>query len=139
MKHNEPISHIMTTGPVTVHHGDPISKVRRIFQKADIHHLPVVNGDKLIGMVSWTDLMRVSFGDAFDQTDQEVDATLDHTHAIEDIMTPNPVTLDHNSTIREAVSILSEASFHSLPVVDGEKLVGIVTTQDLLRFLHSLY
>ena len=139
MKHNESITKIMTTGPVTVHHGDPISKVRRIFGKAGIHHLPVVNGNELVGMISWTDLMRISFGEAFDQSDEQVDATLDHTHRVEDVMTPDPVTLGIGATIRDAVDVLAEARFHSLPVVDDGRLAGIVTTQDLLRFLRDLY
>ncbi len=139
MKKNEPVTHIMTADPVTVHHGDPISKVRQMFVDHGVHHLPVTNGEQLVGMISWTDLMRVSFGDAFGQNQTAVDAALDHTHTLEDIMNAEPVTLEQNASIRDAADILLNADFHAIPVVDDKKLTGIVTSKDLIRFLRDLY
>ncbi len=139
MRKNEPVTHVMSKEPITIHHGDPISKVREIFQSHAIHHLPVVSGKRLIGMISWTDLMRISFGDAFDQDDKSVDVTLDHTFALEDVMEKKVTTLGPNASIREAADILSRADFHALPIVSNDELVGIVTAKDLIRFLASLY
>ncbi len=139
MKQNVPVSKIMTAEPITVHHGDPISKIRKTFADTGVHHLPVTNGENLVGIVSWTDMMRVSFGDAFGQDAAAEDAVLDHTHRLEDIMEAEPVTIDAGAPIREAAEVLSQAAFHALPVVDGKKLVGIVTTQDLIRYLRDLY
>lgn len=139
MRKNQSISHIMTAAPITVHHGEPISQIRRIFQEHRLHHLPVVNGDELVGMISWTDLMRFSYGDAFGEDTRAVDATLDHTHKLEDLMSTSPVTIDVNAGIRDAAQILADADFHALPVVDGKKLVGIVTSRDLIRFLLDLF
>lgn len=104
-----------------------------------MHHLPVVDGENLVGMISWTDLMRFSYGDAFGEDPRAVDATLDHTHKLEDMMSRDPVTIDANSGIRDAAQILAEADFHALPVVDGKKLVGIVTSRDLIKFLLELF
>ena len=64
---------------------------------------------------------------------------LDHTHTLESIMKADPVTIGSDRPIREAAELLSEVSFHSLPVVDDGKLAGIVTTQDLIRYLRDLY
>ncbi|NNE91604.1 MAG: CBS domain-containing protein [Verrucomicrobiales bacterium] len=139
MRKNESVTHIMTRDPITIHHGDSISKVREIFVNNDIHHLPVVSGRELVGMISWTDLMRVSFGDAFDQDDRSVDVTLDHTFTIEDLMQKEIRTLETDHTIRDAAVALSEAEFHALPVVQGGNLEGIVTSRDLIRFLVTLY
>jgi len=139
MRKNQSISHLMTSAPITVHHGDPISKVRQIFQEHRLHHLPVVDGENLVGLISWTDLMRFSYGDAFGEDDRAVDATLDHTHKLEDLMSRDPVTIGVNSGIRDAAQILSDADFHALPVVDGKKLVGIVTSRDLIKFLLELF
>ena len=139
MRKNEPVTHIMTADPLTVHHGDPISKVRRLFAENSVHHLPVIDGENLVGIVSWTDLMRISFGDAFGQNETAVDATLDHTHKLEDIMNSEPVTIQHNGSIREAAELLGNADFHAIPVVDGKKLTGIVSSRDLIRFLRELY
>ncbi|MEP4077065.1 CBS domain-containing protein [Haloferula sp.] len=128
----------MSRHVITLTHGDPISKVRKTFTDSGVGHLPVVNNGNLAGIVSWTDLMRVSFGDAFGESTAAVDATLDHTLTLEDIMESDPVTLDHTATIREAATILAKADFHSLPVIDGNHLVGIVTSTDLISYLNDL-
>jgi CBS domain-containing protein len=139
MRKNVAITHIMTEDPVTTHEGESISQIRKIFQENDIHHLPVVRGKELVGIISWTDLMRVSFGDAFGQSEESVDMTLDYTITIEELMQKNPRTLTKDHSVRDAAVALSGADFHALPVVSGNELVGIVTTKDLIRFLVSLY
>lgn len=138
MKKNEPVTKVMTSLLTTVHEGDPVSKLRKIFEVSQVHHIPVVSGDKLIGIVSWSDLLRVSFGEFGSQDGKSLDAMLDHTYKLKDVMNANPTTIPVTATIREAAHILGSNSFHSLPVVDGEKLVGIVTSTDLINFLASL-
>lgn len=136
MKRNEPISKIMSTQLVTVHHGEPVSKVRHLIREHGVHHVPVVSGQKLVGMISNSDVLRVSFGDAFNTDERTVDATLDHTLTIEQLMQKNPVSVRENAPIREAAQVLAQGKFHSLPVVsDNEKLVGLVTSTDLIRYL----
>lgn len=129
----------MATDLITVHHGDPISKVRQLFEEHHLHHIPVVSGETLVGILSWTDLMRFSYADAFGEDVRAVDTTLDHTHQIEDLMNPDPVTLDANSGVRDAARILAGGDFHALPIVEGKKLVGMVTTRDLVKFLVDLF
>jgi CBS-domain-containing membrane protein len=104
-----------------------------------VHHIPVVNGDQLIGIISWSDILRVSFGDAFHTDERTVDATLDHTLTLEQVMQKDPVTLAETGTVREAAGILASNSFHALPIVSGSKLVGIVTTTDLIKYLFDLF
>jgi CBS domain-containing protein len=125
----------MSTNVATVHHGDPVSKVRQIVKERGVHHIPVVNGDQLIGIVSFSDILRVSFGDTFNTDERTVDATLDHTLTLEDIMAKSPIFLQESATIREAAEILSQGNFHAVPIVHGTKLVGIVTTTDLIKYL----
>lgn len=135
MKHNEPVSKIMSRHLITVHHGDPISKVRQLIREHGMHHVPVVNGDELVGIVSNSDVLRVSFGDAFNADERAVDATLDHTMTLEQLMSKDVISLTEKSTIREAATILAKGEFHALPVVFGTKLVGMVTSTDLIRYL----
>ena len=136
MKRNEPVSKIMSTNLVTVHHGEPVSKVRQLIREHGVHHVPVVNGQKLVGIVSNADVLRVSFGEAFHTDERTVDATLDHTMTLEELMQKDPVSVRENSPIREAAKILAQGDFHSLPVVsDGQKLVGMVTSTDLINYL----
>ncbi|MBL9116291.1 MAG: CBS domain-containing protein [Verrucomicrobiaceae bacterium] len=135
MKRNEPVTKIMSTQLATVHHGEPVSKVRQIMQERGMHHVPVVSGDQLVGIISYSDILRISFGDAFATDQRTVDATLDHTITLEQIMKKDVTTLTEHSTIREAAEILSKGEFHSLPVVNGGKIVGMVTSTDLIRYL----
>ena len=136
MKRNEPVSKIMSTNLVTVRHGDPILKVRELIREHGIHHIPVVSGQKLVGMISNSDVLRVSFGAAFNTDERAVDATLDHTMTLEQLMQKDPVSVRENAPIREAATVLVKGEFHSLPVVsEGNKLVGLVTSTDLIRYL----
>ncbi len=138
MKKNEPISKIMSTNLTTVHDGQPVSCLRPIFEENSIHHIPVLSGEALIGIVTSTDFMRVSFGEFGNQDGKGLDAILDHTYKMHDLMNKNPVTVPKTATIRDAARLLSSHSFHALPVVDGEKLVGLVTSTDLLQYLAEV-
>ncbi|QEG20562.1 CBS domain-containing protein [Mariniblastus fucicola] len=138
MKKNESISGIMSTELTTVHDGQPVSQLRQIFEEKPIHHVPVVSGEKLIGIVTSNDFMRVSFGEFGNQDGKGLDSILDHTYKMHDIMNQNPVTIPQTATIRDAARLLGSHSFHALPVVDGEKLVGLVTSTDLINFLAEL-
>jgi CBS domain-containing protein len=139
MKQNEPISRIMSTELITVHHGDPISKVRQLMQKTGVHHVPVVSGENLVGIISWSDILNLSFGQAFGTDERTVDAVLDHSITLEQAMKKDPVTLPHDANVRHAAEILAEGGFHSLPVVSGTKLIAIVTSTDLIKYLLSQF
>ncbi|MCO4746133.1 MAG: CBS domain-containing protein [Proteobacteria bacterium] len=131
MKRNVPVSKIMTANPLTVHTKQKLSDVRTLMQDNGFHHVPVVSGKKLVGMLSATDLLRVSY--QFGADDRQTDAVLDHTVTIESLMTQTVTSLNPHSTIRHATELLSEGAYHSLPVVDDGDLVGLVTTTDILR------
>lgn len=141
VKKNESIQNIMVENPITVNLNQKVSEVAAIFADNDIHHLPVVSGEKLIGIISYSDLLKVSFKDSFkNQDERSVFSILDHTKTIKDLMTVNPSTLNINSTIRDAAEKLSNGSIHSLPIVDDDNvLLGIVTSTDLIRFLSDIY
>ena len=135
MKKNEPISKVMSTELVTVHDGQPVSTLRKIFEDNPIHHIPVVSGEKIVGIVTSTDFMRISFGEFGNQSAKGLDAILDHTYKIHDVMVKTPVTIAISSTVRDAAKVLGSGDFHALPVVDEERLVGIVTSTDLINYL----
>lgn len=139
MKQHTPVTRIMSRNVVTVHHGDPVSKVRKTMTEHNIHHIPVVSGDQLIGILSLSDILRVSFGDAFNTDERAVDATLDHTMTLEDLMEKQPVTLSEQASVRDAAAALASGKFHAVPVVNGRKLVGIVTSTDLIQYLLEQY
>lgn len=139
MKRNEPVSHIMSRSLLTVNLAMRPSEVRQAFDQHRIHHLPVVSGDELIGMISVFDLMKVTFGVPGEQDPRALDAMLDHTCTLESFMTRAPVTIQAGETIRRAAELLVDGRYHALPVVEGKKLVGILTSTDLIQYLLDQY
>lgn len=139
MKHRESVQKIMATNPLTVHEKQSVSEVHQLMVDKKIHHVPVVNGTTLIGLISATDLMRVSYGDVNKQDPRTVDALLD-TYSIRDVMQEDILTLKPSDTVRDAAEHLARGDFHSLPVVDEDgSLAGMVTSTDLIKYLLEQY
>ena len=139
MKKREPVSHIMTRDLFTLNHTNSLEDAEKLFHEHKVRHLPVVTGDKLIGMLSLTDLQRISFVDNFGDGEDMVDTAVFKLLSIEQVMASNPVYISSETSIKEVAEILSKQEFHALPVVDDAKLVGIVTTTDLIKFLIDQY
>ena len=139
MKHNEPVHKIMAADLVSVHEKQKLSDVHHIIVERKIHHVPVVAGGRLIGLISATDLLRVSWGDVNRQDPRQVDALLD-TLTIRDAMQEDLVTMRRTDTVRHAAEILSQGEYHSVPVLDDEgMLAGMVTSTDLIKYLLDQY
>lgn len=138
MKQKVPVSTIMTKNVIKLNLKDDLTKAETLFKKNKIRHIPVVNGNRIIGMLSYTDLLRISFVDAIDD-DEVIDATVYNLFTVEQVMAKNLVTISPETTIKEAAEILSSKEFHALPVVLGDLLVGIVTTTDLIKYLIDQY
>lgn len=139
MKKQTPISTIMASNLVKLNLTDNLTKAEKLFKKHKIRHIPVVSGDKIIGMLSYTDLLRISFVDAADDDAEVVDATVYNMFSLEQVMVKKVITVSPQTTIKEVAEILSNREFHALPVCEGDILVGIVTTTDLLKYLLSQY
>ncbi len=137
----ESVTHIMTKELQTINVQTPLSAVGKIFSESSFHHLPVVSGEELIGILSFVDLMRVSFADSFGVTEkQSVYEVLDRTLGVESVMTKDPVTITSSETIKDAAEKLAAGRFHALPVVnDARDLLGMVTSADLIKYLLAQY
>lgn len=127
------LSEIMTVQPVTVSVDTPLPDVYRIAKEHSIHHLPVVEGGRLVGIISRTDLERISFVNDPNSANV-VEAMWDFLRT-ENLMTRSVVTIRKDQTVREAAELLKDGKIHALPVVDGSEIVGIVTSTDLIRYL----
>ncbi len=139
MKKQVPVSTIMTKNVIKLNLTDDLTKAEMLFKKHHIRHIPVVNSNKIIGMLSYTDLLRISFVDAVDDEDEVVDVTVYNMFTVEQVMAKKLVTVSPETTIKEVAEILSSREFHALPVVEGDLLVGIVTTTDIIKYLLKQY
>lgn len=139
MKNHVPVATIMTKNVIKLNSTDDLTKAEVLFKKHHIRHIPVVQGNTIVGMLSLTDLLRISFADAVDEEAMEVDTTVYNMFSIEQVMARHLVTVSPETTIREVAEILASREFHALPVVLDELLVGIVTTTDLIKYLLAQY
>jgi len=139
MKQKVPVSTIMTKNVVKLNITDDLTKAESLFKKHHIRHIPVVKDNTIIGMLSYTDLLRISFVDAVDDDDDVVDVTVYNMFTVEQVMAKKLITVAPETTIKEVAEILASKEFHALPVVEGNLLVGIVTTTDLIKYLIDQY
>ncbi|WP_242202276.1 CBS domain-containing protein [Aestuariivivens insulae] len=129
-----PVSEIMTKNIIALDRTDDLTRAEALFKKHHIRHIPVVQEESIIGMLSFTDLLKISFADATED-DRDVGAVVYNMFTIEQAMTKNVVTVNSSTTIKEVAEILSKEEFHALPVVDDSILVGMVTTTDLIKYM----
>lgn len=135
MKKRTPVSTIMTKNIIAVNRTDDLETAEKLFKQHHIRHIPVVSGDVIIGMLSYTDLLRISFADAVNEDETEVDTVVYNMFSIDQVMSKNVVSVNSETTIKDVAEILTKNEFHALPIVDNGELVGIVTTTDLINYL----
>jgi CBS domain-containing protein len=138
MKKREPISHIMTKSVVTVNENDGLRKVVETLRKHTIRHIPILRGKEVIGIISRSDINRLTFGALFEGQDGADEAILDML-TIAQVMTSKPKTISSDTIIRDLAEIFAKEEFHALPVVDNGELKGIVTTTDVLKYFLEQY
>lgn|SRR5690554_85041 len=138
MKQKVPVSEIMSKDLITLSSEQSLYEASKLFSRHNVRHIPVVENERLVGMVSHTDLLRISFS-GLDESDDSIVPVIYEMYSVPEIMTRVPVFVESNTTIKEVAEILSRQSFHSLPVLDKGKLVGIVTTTDLINYLLAQY
>ncbi|SHJ05591.1 CBS domain-containing protein [Algibacter luteus] len=134
MKHI-PVSSIMTKKIVAITLTEDLERAELLFKRHKIRHIPVVSNEVIVGMLSYTDLMRISIAETDDEAGNTIDSIVFNTFKIEQVMAKSVVTVSSETSIKEAAKILAKNEFHALPVVDNGELVGIITTTDLLNYL----
>ncbi len=136
MNTTEVVFEITTKSLITVNLKNTLFEVDALFKKNRIRHIPVLDdAQKLIGILSFTDLQRISIGGAFGGDPEMVNTAIFEMMTIEQVMKKSPHTVQKNQSIKEVAQMLTKEEFHALPVLDGEKLVGIVTTTDVIKYL----
>ena len=140
MKKSDPISNVMSTDVVTVTPKEKLSTVKRLMRDLLLHHIPVVDGDKLIGIVSRVDVLQASFSNQVVGSAGASDEWLDTAVELDKLMTKQVVTIKDYDTVHHAAEMLATYDFNALPVVNTDQnLVGIVTSNDLIDYLLRQY
>jgi CBS domain-containing protein len=125
------VKDIMVKEVATLDINDELSLANDIMRLGRIRHLPVMEGETVVGIVSERDLFRSSLAQALgygDKASREVMKTLH----IKDIMVKRVVTIPPLTPLKDAVGLMVERKIGCLPVVEDGKLVGLITETDIL-------
>ena len=129
------LADIMTTRVVTLEMDDTLEVVKEIFENTRFHHLPVVEGKKLRGIISDRDFAKhiSPFISTLSERTQDVNTLKKKAHQI---MSRSLITASKDTSIKDATQILLKTNVSCLPVTSEEGVLeGIVTMRDLLRAL----
>lgn len=133
------VKDVMTDSPITVNADTPVGDVAQMFIDNDIRHLPVMEGDTMVGIISDRDLRSIVMPRLVDQA--AIDALrVQHDEPISSIMASDPVTVYPDTELAEVVDLMLEHRVGALPVVDAGSgdLAGIISYVDVLRALADV-
>ncbi len=122
------ISAFMTLGPVVIGSDRPLEEAHRVMRERSIRHLPVVDGGRLVGVISQRDIYLC-------QTVKGIDPAFE---PVREAMTPDPYSVAPEAALEEVAGAMARRKLGSAVVVDGGAVVGLFTTVDALRALSRL-
>ncbi|MEZ4390835.1 MAG: CBS domain-containing protein [Polyangiales bacterium] len=122
------IARYMSTTPYTVGRDQTLEVAHKLLREHHVRHLPVLEGGRLVGVISDRDLALI-------ETLRDVDPG---KVSVEDAMTQAPYTVSPDASLDEVVSTMAEHRYGSAIVVDNGKVVGVFTTVDALTALADL-
>ena len=128
---------IMHTELVTLARDEHLRMADDLMKLARIRHMPVVSGDHLVGIVSQRDLFRAAVSSVLHFRPSAEREWLEKIR-VEEVMTKQVVTAQPDWPIRQAIDVMLEHRIGCLPVVEGERLVGLLSETDCLRLLGRL-
>ena len=125
------VKEVMVKEIATLDVNDELSLANDIMRLGRIRHLPVVDGGRLAGIISERDLFRSSLAHALGYGGQ-ASRDLMKTLRIKDIMVKTVTTISPDAKLCEAVRLMMDKKIGCLPVVEGDRLVGLITETDIM-------
>lgn len=139
MKERILISTIMTTEVVKLNINDSLTKAEELFKSNNIRHMPVVSGNQIVGMLSYSDILKIGIPEVTED-EEHITSTVYDMYTLDQVMTKSVKTLRDTDFIKTAALVFSESEFRALPIVDeDDNLVGILSTTDLIKFLLAQF
>jgi acetoin utilization protein AcuB len=125
---------VMTSSVSSISQDASLLMAALAMRRDGIRHLPVVEGVRLVGIISERDVLRAS-PSLLGKVNQDEYNTMFETTQVHRAMHKDPQTVTSEMPLRQAVGLMAENKLGCLPVVDGDCLVGIVTRSDLVKLL----
>jgi len=127
------VRELMTRSPLTVRWGSTVGAAWKQMKDRKIRHLPVLDdAGRLVGIVTDRDLRQVIFDPAIQERLGNLPRAL-NILTVKEVMTWGVITVPPETEIREAARIMHEQKFGALPVVEGGRVVGMLTETDVLK------
>jgi len=130
------VADFMTADPITLGPEDSLMRASEVMRKHSIRRIPIVAGDRLVGLLAEGDLKRAQ-PSILDSSEEDFNRVMEGTQVLR-IMISNPITVEESVPLYEAAQTLRQTKFGALPVTRNGKLSGILTDSDLLRSLAEL-
>ena len=128
------VCHWMTPAPITIPSNSPLPDAYWLMINKKVRRLLVVNGEKLVGIVTLEDL-RGKVPSILTSMDPVRANNMLASLPISRVMTVNPKTIELDTTLAQAARLMLEYQISTLPVMEGSRLVGIITESDIFRAL----
>jgi acetoin utilization protein AcuB len=133
----------MTREVAVLHEEDNVEHILQQMHRLKLRHVPVVDGGRLVGLISHHDILRFTIGQLLldvpvPRTREEYLEQLEENTFVATVMTHDPITVTPQTPIVKAAELLFHANIGCLPVVENGQLVGIVTETDLVGLLVRL-
>jgi acetoin utilization protein AcuB len=121
------VSEIMSSPPIAITPDKRVGQALKLMQQHNIRHLPVVKNDHMVGWITSRDLREVLLASMLEKI------------TVADVMLKNPIVVSPDTSVEDAAHLVHEHKIGGMPVVDGERLVGVITMLDLISaFLTML-
>ncbi len=124
----------MTANPVTISPQTSLADAHRLMKQKKVRRLPVVEDGKLVGIVALSDILEAEPSQATTLSIYELNYLLAELK-VEKIMKRPVITVTPDTTIREAANLMLTHKIGGLPVMEGGRLVGIITESDIFRMI----
>ncbi len=128
------VAEVMTTPATTIDASATLADVLAVMSRRGIRHLPVLDGERLVGMVSDRDLKRAVVSLTTAEGGESIHARLERV-AVSTVMTTPVETIEATFPLDEAARRMRARRISALPVMDADRLVGIVTDTDVLELI----
>jgi acetoin utilization protein AcuB len=124
----------MTAPVISISSETVLSDARKIMTNKKVRRLPVVDNDKLVGIVSFTDVLEAKLATVETLNIWELSQQV-LTMQVKDVMTAGVLSVEQDATLADAAKIMLEQKISGIPVTDNGKLVGMITESDLFRLM----
>jgi CBS domain-containing protein len=127
----EPVSRFMTEAVLSIDVRSPAGDILRLFMEYRVHHLPVVDQKKVVGMLSFADLLKLEA--CLPKAVANPLEYLNQCLRIDQVMQRPPITIRNYQSMESAATLMATHAIHALPVTDADdNLLGIITTTDIM-------